>query len=179
MKNGYKIALGGTMSALSMVFMMLTGVLPMAEYALPALAGIMLVPVVAELGRKWALLCWLAVSLLSFFLAPMKESALLYIAFLGYYPILKSLIEGWRKPVREWAVKFLCFNLAVGGVVGITIFLFGIETYVGNVSSVPLYIAGGILLLNVVFLIYDMALTRLISAYYRWFRPRYIRKLLK
>lgn len=167
------------MSALSLVCMMLTGVFPMADYALPALAGIVLIPIAAELGRKWAMLCWLAVSLLSIFLAPMKESALLYVAFLGYYPILKSKIESWRKPVLEWIVKFICFNAAIGGVLAVSILVFEADSYLQGVSSLPLYIAGGIALLNAAFLIYDIALTRLVSAYYGWFRPRYIRKILK
>lgn len=33
-----------------MVIMMLTGLIPMAEFALPAIAGILLVPVVTEVG---------------------------------------------------------------------------------------------------------------------------------
>ncbi|MDD6032385.1 MAG: hypothetical protein PUC47_02700 [Oscillospiraceae bacterium] len=179
MKKGNKITLGGMMVALSMVCMMLTGLLPMADYALPALAGILLIPIVVELGRKWAVICWLAVSLLSFILAPLKDSALFYFVLLGHYPILKSLIESWRKPALEWTVKFACFNLTVGAGLAAAVWLFRLDGYGDIFSAAPWLIAAGLLFLNLVFLVYDVALTRLVTAYMNYFRPRYVKKLLK
>ena len=81
MKKTNRIALGGLMAALSVAAMLMTGIVPMADFALPAIAGIFLAPVVVEAGYKAAWLCYGAVSLLSILVAPMKECALYYAAF--------------------------------------------------------------------------------------------------
>lgn len=178
MKNGQKIALGGVMSALSLMLMMLTGLIPASDYSLPAIAGVALVPVAAELGRRWGLLCWGAVSLLSVFLVPVKESALLYVVFLGYYPIIKSLLENGRGRVVEWALKLLCFNASIGGTVGVVTWLWGIQLF-DLALPVPAALAIVMAVLNGTFILYDIALTRLITAYYRYFRPKYIKRIFK
>ena len=48
MKKTNQIALGGMMGALSVVCMLLTGLIPMADFALPAIAGVFLIPVVID-----------------------------------------------------------------------------------------------------------------------------------
>ena len=93
---------GGMMAALSIVVMMLTGVVPMAEFALPAIAGLFLVPIVVEIGWGAAWLTYGAVSILSILIAPNKECALYYILFLGCYPLIKSLLETRKNRVLEW-----------------------------------------------------------------------------
>ena len=178
MKSGQKIALCGVMSALSLMMMMMTGLVPAADYSLPAIAGVALFPVTAELGRRWGFLCWGAVSLLSVFLAPMKESALLFVVFLGYYPTLKSLLENGRGRAAEWALKLLCFNGAIGGTVGAVTYFWGIQLF-DWALPVPAALAIVMAVLNAVFVLYDVALTRLITAYYRRFRPKYIRRIFK
>lgn len=54
MKNTYKIALGGMITALSVLLMFLTGLFPMATYALPAIAGVLLISAVIEIGSGYA-----------------------------------------------------------------------------------------------------------------------------
>lgn len=166
-------------TALSAVLMLLTGVFPMMDFALPAMAGVLLISVVVELGRKWAVLCWLAVSLISFFIAPLKDSALFYFVLLGHYPILKSMIEGLRRPVLEWVLKLGTLNLTAGLGLAAVVWLFRMEAYMGVLETAPLVFICGFLLLNAVFVVYDIALTRLVSAYVGFFRPRYISKILR
>ena len=64
----FKIALSGVFSSLAIVSMLLSYIIPTATYACPALAGIMLIPIVIEIGKGWALSTYAAVSLLSFVL---------------------------------------------------------------------------------------------------------------
>lgn len=96
------------MAALSMVVMMLTGLIPMGEFALPAIAGMFLIPIVTEIGCGAAWLTYGAVSLLSLIAAPSKECALYYVLFLGCYPLIKSFLERRRSRGVEWALKFWC-----------------------------------------------------------------------
>lgn len=76
MSKSKQIAAGGIASSLCLLTMFLTGVFPFATYALPAIAGTLLVVVVLELNRATAVMVYVSVSLLSLFIAPDKEAAL-------------------------------------------------------------------------------------------------------
>ena len=178
MKSVKKVALGGMVAALCIVLMMLTGLLPMAEFALPALAGVLLIMLVVEISPKWAFLVYLAVAILSLLLAPRKDSAVFFTAFLGWYPIAKSKLENIRKPALEWMWKILIYNFSIGVGLVAAIYLFRLNDYVEILQDSVWLLALGGLFLNVVFVIYDIALTRLITAYIKWFRPKYIQKIL-
>ncbi len=170
--------MGGMAAALSLLFMMLTGVFPLMDYTLPALSGLMLVIIVVEINTKWAVLVYIAVSLLSLFIAPLKESAVLYIAFFGYYAIVKSYLERLRNRIVEWILKFLLFNAAIVVALVAIVYLLGMNEMLAGLGEWGVWGAVGIwLLANAVFLIYDLALTRVIGAYINWFRPRYLKKL--
>lgn len=178
MKSVKKVALGGMVAALCIVLMMLTGLFPMAEFALPALAGVVLVMLVVEINPKWALLVYLAVAILSLLLAPSKDSAVFFTAFLGWYPIVKSKLEQCKKPVVEWIWKLLIFNVSVGAGLIVAIYLFRLNDYMEMLQGSIWVLILGWLFLNAVFVIYDVALTRLITAYIRWFRPKYLQKII-
>ena len=109
MKHSGKIALGGLLAALSLVCMLLT-IFPFADYALPALAGVLLIPIVLESGVKWGFMVYAVVGILNAILTPSLEAKVLFIAFFGYYPVLKALIERIRFRPLEWAAKLLLFN---------------------------------------------------------------------
>ena len=95
MKNkvSFVVSLGGIISAFCLFSMFLTGVMPMFVYTLPALAGALLIIIVIELGVKWAFVTYSTVGILSLFITPDKEAAVMFIMFLGYYPIVKSFFE--------------------------------------------------------------------------------------
>ena len=130
MKSVKKVALGGMVAALCIVLMMLTGLLPMAEFALPALAGVLLIMLVVEISPKWAFLVYLAVAILSLLLAPSKDSAVFFTAFLGWYPIAKSKLENIKKPVLEWVWKVLIFNISIGAGLAAAVYMFRLSDYV-------------------------------------------------
>ena len=106
-KRSAQVALCGMMAALCMLLMFMTGLIPFATYAIPALAGILMIVIVVETNAKWALLVYIAVSLLSIFITPDREAAMMFIAFFGHYPILKLYLERVRPraqavaPVRD------------------------------------------------------------------------------
>ena len=71
-----KTALGGMLTALSVVCMFLTNVIPVAEYALPALAGVVIMVAVVELGYKGACMVYAASAALSLLLVSNLEAVL-------------------------------------------------------------------------------------------------------
>ena len=177
MKKSGKIALCGVVSALCVVCMFLTGVFPYATYALPALAGILLTIVVVEVGRKYAVCVYVAVSILSLLLAPDVEAKLVFIAFFGYYPILKAVYEGLNRPRFAWGMKFCTFNCAVIGAYFVALQFLNVPADEFELFGVnlPLFF---LLLGNLFFWLYDIALTRMITYYITRFHKR-IRNLFQ
>ena len=173
MKTSYKIALGAVFMALSTIFMMATSVIPIASFAFPAIAGALLIVINVEIGRKWALLVYAGVSLLSLFVSNDHTAVISFIVFFGYYPILKGLIEKCRKPVLEWALKMLLFNAAIVVGVLLTILIFGMDILLMEYSEFGKAGLGiFILACEVVFVIFDIALTRLITLFIHKILPK-------
>ena len=148
-KKSGQVALGGIATGMCIALMFATGMIPFSYYALPALAGLVLIAVREENGLSTALIVFAAVSLLSVFVVPIKEAALLFIAFFGYYPILQETFAKIRPKALSWVVRLVIFNAAV----------------------VALAFA------NVFFVIYDGAVKNITLAYRNWFRPKILKKV--
>ncbi|MBR1810505.1 MAG: hypothetical protein IJ766_02495 [Clostridia bacterium] len=177
MRKSTKTALGGIIAALSLVLMLLTSVIPFLSYALPALAGVSLMIMVMEIDRKWAFAAYATISMLSLFLLADKEAAVMYAAFFGYYPILKSVLEEKLNRVAGFIIKLLVFNAAVAVAIIITTFVFkipldGLDDF--GKYSIPILIG----LAELTFVIYDYALSRFVILYMRYFR-KYVRRIFK
>ena len=93
MKNSFRIALCSVITALSVLFMLMTMILPVAAYSSVMLTGLCTSLIVEEIDRKYALCSFAAVSILSAVLIPDKESVILYVVFFGYYPVMIDFIE--------------------------------------------------------------------------------------
>ncbi len=173
MKRTSLVALGGVFGTLSLLVLLLT-LFPFATYALPPLAGVVLIPLVIECGKKWAFFTYLAVSLLSLILVPDLEAKLLFVAFFGYYPILKAALESFRSRSLEWSGKLLLFNAAMVVCYMLLSRLgFSLEDFRIEGVAIPLsaFLALFLLVGNVIFVLYDIGVTRLIPLYVTRFQP--------
>lgn len=171
MKKTVNVAFCGIITALSAVLMMLTGIFTFSTYALPAIAGLFTALAVIEISNKWGWLVYAATSLLSVILPNDKEAVLLYILFFGFYPILKSHLEKIKSRALEYMVKFLIFNACVIAATWLATVVLGIPLdMIDGIGkwTIPLLLALG----NITFLLYDFALTGVISQYLRRFHPR-------
>lgn len=150
-------ALGGVMAAGSMALLWLACVVPSGRTGLTAAAGLFPAAATLYAGRTAGYLCWAAASLLGLILLPDKGVALLFAAFLGIYPVVKGRLETLERRTVEWGVKLSWFELTL------TLFWFVFEELFGR----PEWLAGGAPLLyglgSVVFVIYDIGLSRLIT----------------
>lgn len=173
-----QVAIGGVAAALCLLLMFCTGLVPFATYALPALSGVVLVAVVAEMGWRTAMVVYAAVALLSLGIVPDREAAMLFIFFFGYYPVIKGLLERLPTKILQIAVKFVLFNVAIVLSYLVIIYVLGIPDILesfgdfGRWSALVLLGMG-----NVVFWVYDFALSNIVIVYHQWFRPRFLRKL--
>ena len=160
------------MAALSLVLMLLTAVLPFGTYAFPCFAGILLTAIVIEFGAVWAIGVYAGVSVLSFLLVSDKEAALYYTLILGIYPVLKSFFERIRVKWLSFVLKLVYFNIVAVAAFYISIYLLGVplESFSLFGVNMPLLF---LVLGNVVFVLYDICVTRLIAAYLNIWRHRF------
>lgn len=164
MKQSSKCAIGGIVAALSLVLMISIAVVPFLTYALPAAAGALMVFAVIEIGKSWAFGIYATVAILGIFLVPEKEVAVMYLAFFGYYPILKSIIESKFNCVVEWILKILSFVVTMTVSYYLMIKLMGVtidefDTY--GYWAIPMLLGLG----TFAFILYDIALTKIVYIY--------------
>lgn len=112
MKQSKVMAACGMMAAMSIVVMLLGAVLEIGMYAAPMFAGLCLLPIGYNYGRKYQVILWIAVSLLSLILVPNVEEDLMYLCVFGCYPILRPWLQRLPKGLRI-LTKMLYFNLTV------------------------------------------------------------------
>ena len=119
-----------------------------------------------------------AVAILSLLLLPSKESAIIYLLVFGWYPIAKRRIESLNKTVLEWVLKLIVVAVPVIAGSLWPSLCWGYRRFFGpDIAGwmIPLlYIAA-----MAVFVLYDVALTRLISAYLNAIRPRILPRFFK
>ena len=118
-KNAKAVALGGVMAALAVVIMTMGGLIPVATYVCPMLSMLLLFVVNRFCGNRIGWAWYAAVTILSLLLSPDKEAAAVFLA-LGYYPIIKPVID---RTVCKWPIKALLFN-------GVSILLYAALLYI-------------------------------------------------
>ncbi len=163
-KDSFRVAFCGMISALSLVLMLCTTLIPVGTYALPCIAGILLTAVVVEFGWKWALGAFFAVSALSLFLAGDKEAVAYFIAFFGFYPIAKSGIERIRSIAVQYIIKYALFTVCMIAAFWVTVSVLMIPAEEFTIFGV--YLPWVFLLAaELVFWFYDRCITILVTRY--------------
>ena len=156
MKKTRYTTVSGMVSALSVVIMLLTNIMPSMMYVIPIISGAIVFAVSEIIGKKWALGVFFVTSFISFILLTDKEAALNYTLFFGYYPLLKPLYEKLPK-VLSWGVKVLTFNAALVAIGLIVTFIFKLPFLDEDMGkfTIPVFA----LLFNIVFVMYDIMFT--------------------
>ena len=155
-----KFTVASIMSALAVVCIFGSAYLPTGRIALLAITSMCVLVTVAECGVRYAWIQYAATSLLSILLIPFKFQVLLFVALLGYYPILKLHIEKIGKMWLEWLVKVLFFNALL--IVVYFIFKYFLLQYVSFGAIFDVVISNiclVILIAEVVFVVYDYLLS--------------------
>ena len=157
-KKSKEVALAGMLSALAVVILFLGSMIELLDLSAAALAALVVMVAVIELGNGKAVAVYLVTSLLSVLLFP-KTASVVFAAFVGYYPVLKVYLDKIRWKAAQYAVKLVLFNLFLGMILWITEGLLGLGTEWGALGK-PLFILG-----NVTFIFYDFAIGRLAIFY--------------
>lgn len=154
------MALTAMLTALSLVLLYASALLPTGRMGVVAVAGLLPAAAVVSGGLPAGMMCWAGTSLLGLLLLPDKGNALLYLLFFGIYPLVKYLVERLRKLPLELVLKLAFFNLVL------TLFWFGLRQVFLAALPLPteanwlVYLLG-----NTAFLVYDFGFSKLIALY--------------
>lgn len=167
-----KIAFCGLMTALSVVLMLSGGLIPVATYCTPMMAGALLLPILIEFGKKGAWTSYAAVALITLLMGVDKEAAFFYL-FLGYYPIVKWDIDRIaRKPLRL-AVKLLVINGAIALMYAVLGLVLNMDALVEEFTQMgAVLLAAFVVMLNACMLLYDRLMTPLVILYVKRVVPK-------
>lgn len=148
------------LTALAAVLVCVSSWLPTGRLALPALAALPTAAAVIECGVGWAAGHYIAVCFLAFLLSPDKTMPLWYAFLFGHYALFKHWIEALSAAILRWILKLtVCY-----GCMGLLYILFS-AAFAAVLPRIPVYWL--VPVLGAVFIVYDIAFTRLIGLYMR------------
>ncbi|MBQ6374681.1 MAG: hypothetical protein IJJ45_09390 [Clostridia bacterium] len=172
-RSSRRMAVSSMMVALGTAVMLLGGAIPVATFCCPAVAGLVLLPLVFDCTRAHALSAWAAIGLLSLMLCPDKEAALLFV-FLGWYPVMKWWIDARLR--RRWlrrALKLVMWNAALAAMYAIIFYVLRLDQVLADYQSMTRAMAVAMAVLgNLTLALYDIVLVRFAALYIRRIRPK-------
>lgn len=163
-RNSSKIALCGILTALSLVMMIVAGFFGFLTYAVPMLAGGLLIVPVKEYGSKTSLTMFAAVSLLGLILVADKESAIFYLLLFGHYPIFQPILDKIKLKYIRITAKAIIFNGCSILSVWLAQVIFGIPIFEED-GPTWLLVVLYLLIANFCFVLYDRALRQFYALY--------------
>ncbi len=161
-----RIAVLSMLSALGVVILYAGALISVMDISAAVIASLLAVFAVIEYGKGAPWLVFAVTSLLSLLLLPQKTPAVMYALFFGYYPILKGIFEK-RGRISSWVLKEISFHIALAAIY----FAMRVLAFESVDMPVPM-LALTVVLCEVIFPLYDVALTRVISFYIYRLRDR-------
>lgn len=163
-----KLALSAIICALSVVVIILGCVIDVIDLTACAVASGAVAFACIELRGKYPYLIYGVTSALALILFPGCTASIYYVIFMGYYPIIKRFLE--KIPGIFCLIgKLAAFNAALGVIALLSKFLFiSEEATTGTALIVTI-----IIFANIFFVVFDMALTVITTAYLKHFRKKW------
>ncbi len=163
MRRTKKLTVSAILTALGVLLLALGTLSAVLDLTAIALAALLVLFADLEMRAPYQLLLAAGTATLAFLLLPDKTVALLYLLFGGAYPILKGYAE--RLPrVPAWIVKILLYNALLAGALALLFYLFGLDlgaySLGGRLPPAAIYLLGACFL-ELLLLLYDLALTRM------------------
>lgn len=153
-----KTAIAALMSALGVVILYVGSIITVLDLTTIAVASLLIFIAVIELGGAYPWLTWAVTGILAILLLPSKECAMIYLLFGGPYPIFKSMFERLH-PIVGWILKFSFFNTSLLLIITAVVYIIHVPDT--ELAFGWIVFAAG----NAVFLLYDLAATKLVTLY--------------
>ncbi len=157
MKN---IAFSSMFVAISVLICILASFFSTMSLTITAITGVVSAIAVVQCGYKYAGIMYAASSVLIFLLVPNRECAVYYILFFGHYPIVRVFLERIKNKLCRRTIKLAIGNLIFALSMWILLNIVGLEEVFGKTELLVL-----VILFNGAFVLYEILLDRIISAY--------------
>lgn len=166
-KQTARLTLCAVCTALGVVILTLGALIDVLDLSAAAFAGIVTVLIVIEIGGWWPWLTWAATGLLAVLLLPNKLPGVMYLLFCGWYPIVKQKLERIRLRPLVWLLKLVIMNAAMTLIIVVSKYILQLPDDVVDWSLVLYLLANG------AFVLFDIALTKIITLYLLRLRKRF------
>ena len=160
-----KLTVSAMLSALCCAIMLVGSIIDVMDLSTAAIASFAVTFAILELGSAYPTLIFSSVSLLGMLLLPSKLPAVYFILFFGWYPIVKFPLEKLRSWL-SWLLKCAICSLSVTVILLVSVFFAGAEDLITLNAWVYLVCVP-------VFVLYDVALTRVTRTYLRFWKQKY------
>ncbi|MBU5455185.1 hypothetical protein [Caproiciproducens sp. MSJ-32] len=152
-----ELTLNAILIALTIIILFLNNIMPISTFTFLTIASLLIPIAIIRASVMSAFLVYISSSILGFLLLP-KNIVILYFIFFGIYGIIKYYLEKINKYYLELILKLIFFNIIL------FISFFFLSQFINvNQNKMPQYLL--FLIAQAAFLIYDYALTVLISWY--------------
>ena len=163
------LTVSAMLCALGVIIMSLGALLEVLDITTSVFASMLCIYAVIEMGGFYPAGIWLSTSVLSLLLLPQKSPAVFYALFFGFYPIVKEKFDKLKRPV-SWVCKLAVFHACLLLIYGaFRLFLPAQLQELGGGWFLLLLYA----MFLVCFLLYDVALNRVITYYLIRLRDRF------
>ena len=158
------LAKAGLLGALCVAFLYFGALLPGGRLSFLAISSLCMMSAMIETSTKRAIILFVAVSAVAFFILPQKAILGAFFLFFGPYPILKKKLERCTSRGLAYALKLLFFNVDAGLSCFLVFRFFapGMPAFF-SLWMLPVFIFAA----NVVFLLFDHVLTLAFDLYLR------------
>ncbi len=175
MRKSFIIAISGVLSAVGIAFLFLSGVVDILTYVMPIVAGLIMIIICESINKKTAVIVFAVTSILSMLLVPTKECVITYIAFFGYYPIIREYFYKIKSSLVRTVLKLLLFNVTiiVSQLIVTYVFMVPFEQFLGKWGIVIL-----LAMANCVFIMYDYIVKMLVKLYVTKYKNK-VKKYIK
>lgn len=182
-KKTKQLTTSAVIAAIGVAILFIGSLIESLDLSMAAIASFFCVFAVIEIGGMYPWLIFAVTGILSVVLMPYSMGGWFYLLFFGYYPIIKEKIERLNK-MFSWVIKMLVLNLALAICILAAYFLFfggsgdkdlldAFTLIFGDGETGEIMAIFTYALVNVAFIIYDIALTRLITLYLRKLRSKF------
>lgn len=176
------LTVSALLAALGVALLAVGLIIETLDLSMAAMASFFCLFAVLEIRGKFPWLIYAVTGILAVVLMPTNLGGWFYLLFFGYYPIVKDLLERFKKPI-SWTLKLIIFNLTLTVCILVTFYIFSGDTagktildafsFAFGVENIGEIVTIGVFLLaNMTFVVYDIALTRLIIVYYAKIRSK-------
>lgn len=160
MNKSKRLAMASVFTALIVVILYLSSFFPMLSLSMVAIAGVLPAVLVSEFGIGTAAMAYVASSVLALILVPDRMNSMLFVLLFGHYPIIKELSERVKQKWFTWCIKLLSAN-----VLFVVVWILFKNMFASQISEYSGMLAFAWLGYNVIFVMYDICLKKLVLFY--------------